>query len=60
MAVPKQKISKSRRGQRRAHKNVAENNVVENSVTGTLHRPHHISKDGYYNGVQVTDASVNE
>lgn len=60
MAVPKQKISKSRRGQRRAHKKVSETNVIENSVTGELHRPHHVSKDGYYNGVQVTDASVNQ
>ncbi len=59
MAVPKQKISKSRRGQRRAHKKVAATNVVENSVTGELHRPHHISRDGYYRGEQVTDASVN-
>ncbi len=59
MAVPKQKISKSRRGQRRAHKKVAQTNVVENATTGEFHRPHHVSPDGYYNGRQVTEQVVN-
>ena len=59
MAVPKQKISKSRRGPRRAHKKVSAVNVVENSTTGEFHRPHHVSPDGYYNGRQVTEAPVN-
>lgn len=59
MAVPKSKISKSRRGQRRAHKSLKGTNVVENSTTGEFHRPHHVSPDGYYNGRQVTEKSVN-
>lgn len=59
MAVPKKKISKSRRGQRRAHKKVSETNVVENNTTGEFHRPHHVSPDGYYNGRQVTEQPVN-
>jgi large subunit ribosomal protein L32 len=59
MAVPKQKISKSRRGQRRAHDALNKVNVVEDSTTGEMKRPHHVSPDGYYKGRKVTDSSVN-
>jgi large subunit ribosomal protein L32 len=61
MAVPKKKISKSRRGQRRADSKmkIGAITVVENSTTGEFHRPHHVSPDGFYNGRQVTDKSVN-
>lgn len=59
MAVPKKKISKSRRGQRRAHKGLSSITVIENSTTGELHRPHHVSPDGYYRNRQVTTATVN-
>lgn len=59
MAVPKSKISKSRRGQRRAHKSLKASSVTENSTTGEFHRPHHVSPDGYYNGRQVTEQPVN-
>lgn len=60
MAVPKQKISKSRRGQRRADSKmkIGNINVIENSTTGEFHRMHHVSPDGYYNGRQVTDKTV--
>ncbi|MCI5050142.1 MAG: 50S ribosomal protein L32 [Rickettsiales bacterium] len=58
MAVPKGKISKSRRGQRRSQKSLTGTNVVENSTTGELHRPHHVSPDGYYRNRQVTSATV--
>ncbi len=60
MAVPKQKISKSRRGMRRGgNSKVVKQNVVENKTTGTLVRPHHVSADGYYNGRAVTLKKVN-
>jgi large subunit ribosomal protein L32 len=59
MAVPKRKTSPSRRGMRRAHKGLDKTNVVENSTTGELHRPHHVSRDGYYRNRQVTDERVN-
>ena len=61
MAVPKQKISKSRRGQRRADSKmkISNVNVIQNSVTGEYHRPHHVSPDGHYDGRQVTDKRVN-
>ena len=54
MAVPKKKVSKSRRNQRRAHDTLAAPTYVEDSETGELHRPHHIDmKTGYYKGRQV-------
>ncbi|MCH2038139.1 MAG: 50S ribosomal protein L32 [Rickettsiales bacterium] len=54
MAVPKQKISKSKRGMRRAHKGLKKINVVVDQTTGEYKLPHHISlTDGYYNGEQV-------
>ncbi|MCH2546763.1 MAG: 50S ribosomal protein L32 [Alphaproteobacteria bacterium] len=59
MAVPKKKISSSRRGMRRAHKSLSTINVVEDATTGELKRPHHVSPDGHYKGRKVTDAKVN-
>ena len=54
MAVPKKKISKSRRNQRRSHDAAQKINVVVDSKTGEYKLPHHISlKDGYYNGKKV-------
>lgn len=61
MAVPKRKTTPHRRGIRRANTkmNVRNINVIENSTTGELHRPHHVSPDGYYRNRQVTDQPVN-
>ena len=42
MAVPKSKITKSRRGMRRSHDSIENDAYVENKDTGELHRPHHI------------------
>ena len=54
MAVPKKKISKSRRNQRRAHDALKPATFVEDSETGEFHRPHHIDmKTGFYKGRQV-------
>jgi large subunit ribosomal protein L32 len=58
MAVPKRKTSPSKRGMRRAHKGLKGTNVIENSTTGELHRPHHVSPDGYYRDRKVTDERV--
>lgn len=59
MAVPKRKTSKSKRNMRRSHDSLKEVKVKENKTTGELHRAHHVSPDGYYNGRQVTTAKVN-
>ena len=54
MAVPKSKITKSKRGMRRAHDALKHDTFVENKDTGELHRPHHLDlKTGMYNGRQV-------
>ena len=54
MAVPKSKITKSRRGMRRSHDAIDNDVYVENKDTGELHRPHHIDlKTGMYNGRQI-------
>ena len=42
MAVPKSKISKSRRGQRRSHDRLNDNAYIEDADSGELRRPHHI------------------
>ena len=56
MAVPKSKITRSRRGMRRSHDSLTADTYVESKDTGELHRPHHIDlKTGMYKGRQVLD-----
>lgn len=59
MAVPKHKVSRSRRNKRRAHDALKAAKAVEDATTGELKRPHHVSPDGYYRGRQVTTDKVN-
>ena len=57
MAVPKSKISNSRRGMRRAHDKLKNPTYVEDKDSGELRRPPHIDlKTGMYRGRQVLDA----
>jgi len=54
MAVPKKKISKSRRDMRRAHHALTSAANVECPNCGETKRPHHIcSACGYYDGREV-------
>ena len=53
MAVPKQKISKSRRGMRRSHDAISTGAYEECRNTGELKLRHHVSPDGWYRGRQV-------
>jgi large subunit ribosomal protein L32 len=56
MAVPKSKISNSRRGMRRSHDKLAAPVYVEDKDSGELRRPHHIDlKSGMYRGRQILD-----
>ena len=49
MAVPKRKVSPSRRGKRRAADALAKPTYIENPDSGELHRPHHVDlKSGMY------------
>jgi large subunit ribosomal protein L32 len=54
MAVPKKKVSKSRRDMRRAHDFLTPTNIAFDGTTGEPKLSHHLSlKDGYYNGKQI-------
>lgn len=54
MAVPKKKVSRMKRGQRRSADALAAPTYVEDKNTGELRRPHHIDlKTGMYRGRQV-------
>ncbi|MEM8937084.1 MAG: 50S ribosomal protein L32 [Pseudomonadota bacterium] len=57
MAVPKSKITPSRRGMRRSHDKLANPTYIEDKESGELRRPHHIDlKTGKYRGRQVLEA----
>jgi large subunit ribosomal protein L32 len=59
MAVPKKKVSKSRRNMRRSHHALTANAHIECANCGELKRPHHICEAcGYYDGREVVEASV--
>jgi len=42
MAVPKQKVSPSRRNMRRSHDRAISQSFIEDKKSGELRRPHHI------------------
>ncbi len=54
MAVPKRKVSPSRRGMRRSADALRKPTYIEDKDSGELRRPHHIDpKSGMYKGRQV-------
>ncbi|MEC7140637.1 MAG: 50S ribosomal protein L32 [Pseudomonadota bacterium] len=54
MAVPKSKISRSRRGMRRSHDAISYGNHAECSNCGELKRPHHVCLScGHYDAKEV-------
>ncbi len=56
MAVPKKKISPSRRGQRRSQQKLKAPAYVEDKDSGEFRRPHHIDlATGMYKGRQVLE-----
>jgi len=57
MAVPKSKITRSKRGHRRSTDALKNPTYVEDKNSGELRRPHHIDlKTGMYRGRQILDA----
>ncbi len=59
MAVPKKKVSKSRRDQRRSHHRLTPAAYVECANCGEMKRPHHVCQScGYYDGREVTEAAA--
>jgi len=58
MAVPKKKVSKSRRDMRRAHDGLKSAAYEECSNCGELKRPHHVCPScGHYNGRAVEEST---
>ena len=56
MAVPKRKISKSRRNKRRSHHRVSSLNIIEDKKSGEFRLSHHVDlKTGIYNGKQILE-----
>ena len=56
MAVPKSKITRSKRGMRRGHDAISSTAYIEDKDTGELRRPHHIDlKTGMYRGKQILE-----
>jgi len=56
MAVPKRKVTKSRRGNRRSHDALATPTYREDQNTGEMVRPHHIDlKTGEYRGKKILE-----
>lgn len=56
MAVPKRKVSRMKRGNRRSADALKQPAYVEDKDSGELRRPHHIDvKTGMYRGKQVLE-----
>ena len=58
MAVPKKKVSSSKRGMRRGGNGTYKvnfPNILVDETTGEYKLAHHISLDGYYNGKKVIE-----
>lgn len=53
MAVQQNRKTPSKRGMRRAHDALKNPPLSIDSLTGEVHRRHHISPDGYYRGRKV-------
>lgn len=54
MAVPRKKVSRQKRDQRRSHHSLNVPRMIEDSESGEFRRPHHIDlKTGMYRGREV-------
>ena len=54
MAVPKSKISNSRRGMRRAHQGLSNAKIVEDKDSGEMRLSHNVDMStGMYNGKKI-------
>jgi len=59
MAVPRKKVTRSRRDMRRSHLALVAQNVNECPNCGELKRPHHVcAACGYYDGREVVSPKL--
>ena len=55
MAVQQNKVTRAKRGKRRAHDALKKPTLSIDSMTGETHRRHHVTSDGFYKGKKVVD-----
>ena len=56
MAVPKRKVTRSKRNMRRSHDTLKGATYIEDQESGELRRPHHIDlATGMYRGRQILE-----
>jgi large subunit ribosomal protein L32 len=55
MAVQKSRVTRSKRGMRRAHSSLTAPTLSVDQTSGETHRRHHMTKDGYYRGRQIIE-----
>ena len=60
MAVQKSKVTRARRGSRRAHDALRNSTLSEDPTTGETHRRHHLTEDGFYRGRQIVQRKQEE
>ena len=53
MAVQKDRVTRSRRGMRRAHDALTNATLATDPTSGEVHRRHHVTPQGYYRGRKV-------
>ena len=53
MAVQQNKVTRSKRGKRRSHDALSKPTLCEDPLTGSIHRRHHVTDQGYYRGKPV-------
>ena len=50
MPVQKSRVTRSKRGMRRAHDHISASALSVDAATGETHRRHHVSPEGFYKG----------
>ncbi len=60
MAVQQNRVTRSRRGQRRSHDGLSRPTLSEDPTTGETHRRHHVTADGFYRGKKVVHRDEEE
>lgn len=59
MAVQKSRVTRSKRGMRRAHSGLDTLALSIDKISGETHLRHHITKDGYYKGKSIISFKKN-
>jgi large subunit ribosomal protein L32 len=58
MAVPKSRIPRRRRGNRRSHDALSNPALTIDNTTGETHRRHHMTPDGFHKGRQIIEKAA--